>query len=283
MPWCENRRGEQLWYEEQGAGCVVVLLHGWCMSSAVWKYQFDGLTASNISQQSATIRLIAPDLRGHGRSRGVAGQLNFESLAEDLVDLFDALMLDRVVLIGWSMGAQVALQSCAELKNRLAGLVLVSATPCFTASDDFPYGLADSQANGMRVKVQRNMLRALAGFHTRMFAQGELENHSAASEIKRLLSIITLPDHTAALGALAALARTDMRHLLPTIAIPTLIVNGDEDVVCTPEASNYLKSHMPSAEQVVFSHCGHAPFLTQSDKFNAEITGFIRSVRDQNA
>lgn len=269
MPWYQNRRGEQLWYEDEGAGCPVVFVHGWCMSSAVWKYQFDGLADSK--------RLLAPDLRGHGRSRGISGHLNFDSFAKDLVDLFEVLDLSKAVLVGWSMGAQIALRSCAELSGRLAGMVLVSATPRFTASDDFPHGLAGNEASGMRLKVQRNTQRALDGFYTRLFAEGELEDHSSASEIRQLLSTIPLPDTAAVLDALDALARTDMRNLLATITIPTLIMNGAQDRICLPQASSYLKEHIPDAEQIVFPRCGHAPFLTHSHQFNAELIRFARS------
>lgn len=92
MPRYQNRRGEQLWYEDHGAGCPVVVVHGWCMSSAVWKYQYDALSGS--------LRLIAPDLRGHGRSRKVTGGLNFASFANDLVDLFEELDLTQALLVG---------------------------------------------------------------------------------------------------------------------------------------------------------------------------------------
>lgn len=275
MPWYQNRIGEQLWYEDGGAGCPVVLLHGWCMSSAVWKYQFAGLAGS--------MRLLAPDLRGHGRSREISGGLDFDGFARDLADLFEALGLAKAILVGWSMGAQIALQAYAELSNRLAGLVLVSATPSFTASADFPHALAGKEASGMRLKVQRNTQRALNGFYSRLFAEGELEGHPSAAEITQQLSSITSPDTAAVLDALDALARTDMRHLLEAIAVPALILNGAEDRICLPEASSYLKAHISGAAQVVFPLCGHAPFLTQSDRFNAEITRFARSVREQNA
>lgn len=275
MPWYLNRRGEQLWYGEQGAGCPVVLLHGWCMSSEVWKYQFDALSSS--------MRLIAPDLRGHGRSRGVSSGLNFESFAADLVDLCAALDLTKVLLVGWSMGAQIALQSYARLTDRLTGMVLVSATPRFTASDDFPHALACNEANGMRLKVQRNAQRALEGFYSRLFAEGELDGHPSGAEIKQLLSSIPSPDTDAMLEALEALARGDMRDLLAAIAIPTLIMNGAQDRICLPQASHYLKEHIPGAGQIVFHDCGHAPFLTQSHQFNDGITGFARSVCEQNA
>jgi pimeloyl-[acyl-carrier protein] methyl ester esterase len=245
------------------------------MSSAVWKYQYDGLPSS--------VRLLAPDLRGHGRSRGISGQLDFDGFADDLVDLFERLDISNVILVGWSMGAQIALQSYAGLSGRLSGMVLVSATPRFTASDDFPYGLADNESRGMRLKVQRNTQRALTGFYSRLFAKGELENHPSASEISQILSSIPMPDTVVVLDALDALVRTDMRRLLATISIPTLIVNGAEDRICLPQASSYLKAHITGAEQTIFPLSGHAPFLTQSDRFNDEILRFTRSVSEQNA
>jgi pimeloyl-ACP methyl ester esterase len=270
MPWYENHRGESLWYEERGGGHPVVFVHGWCISSAVWRYQFDGLAGS--------CRTLAPDLRGHGRSRNVAGNIDFAGFANDLADLLEQLNLTKVVLVGWSMGAQIALQASAELSGRLAGLVLVSATPCFTSSEGFPHGLADNEAGGMRLKVQRNSQRALDGFHTRLFTDGELENHPLSIEIRELLSLISPPDTGAALEALDALMRTDMRHLLPSITVPTLILNGSHDQICLSQASGYLKEHISGAEQFVFHGCGHAPFLTQSHQFNAELFRFIRSV-----
>jgi pimeloyl-[acyl-carrier protein] methyl ester esterase len=238
-------------------------------------YQFEGLASS--------MRLLAPDLRGHGLSAGISGGLDFNNFAEDLVDLFEVLGLAKVLLVGWSMGAQIALQAYVALSDRLAGMVLVSATPSFTASIDFPYGLADNEADGMRIKVQRNTQRALDGFYTRLFAEGELENHSLAADIKRLLATIPSPDTAAVLGALDALARADMRHLLARISVPTLILNGGHDRICLPQASSYLKEHIPNARQTVFPDSGHAPFLTQSGQFNAEIIGFVRSISEQKA
>jgi pimeloyl-[acyl-carrier protein] methyl ester esterase len=259
-----------MWYEERGSGCPVLFVHGWCMSSAVWKYQLDDLAGS--------FRLLAPDLRGHGCSNKISGALTFDSFAADLADFIESLNLSKVVLVGWSMGAQIALHSYAALSERLAGIALVSATPRFTASEDFPYALAVKEAGGMRLKVQRNAQRALDGFYARLFAEGELENHPLSSEISELLSSISPPETGGVLEALDSLAQADMRQFLPLITIPTLILNGSLDRICLPQASQYLKEHISAAEQVVFPDCGHAPFLTQSQIFNAELVRFIRSV-----
>ncbi|MDD2898805.1 MAG: alpha/beta hydrolase [Desulfuromonadaceae bacterium] len=275
MPWYENRVGEQLWYEEQGAGTPVVLIHGWCMSSAVWKYQFKDLPAS--------MHLVAPDLRGHGRSAGISGGQDFGTFATDLIDLLDRLNISKAVLVGWSMGGQIALQVSAGFPGKVAGMVLVSATPRFTAGAGFPYGLAANEAHGMRLKVQRNVKRALEGFHTRLVADGEITDADGAMEIQQLLSTLPLPESSTVVDALDTLVATDMRELLPTVSVPTLIVNGEKDRVCLPEASLYLKLHISGAEQSVYRNCGHMPFMTRSNRFNTELIRFTRRLCEQNA
>lgn len=274
MPWFNNRDGERLWYREAGCGTPLVLLHGWCMSSAVWQGPFDGLAAS--------FRLIAPDLRGHGSSRPVAGRCDFHTMAADLCDLLQSLDIKNAVLLGWSMGAQVALQACNELAGRLSGLVLVSATPCFTAREDYPFGLSPAEASGMRLKVQRNRERALSGFHARMFAEGEIETAAQSERVAELLSAVVPPETSLAIEALDALASADMRPQLAEIDLPTLLLHGDRDLICLPQASQYLAEGLKSARRTVFSGCGHAPFMTRPEQFNREIISFVGSIRERS-
>jgi len=275
MPWFENRLGEKLWYEDAGCGIPLLFMHGWCMSSVIWQRQFSGLCG--------TFRLVAPDLRGHGKSRGASGQLDFGRFAADLEDLVHHLDLAGVVLVGWSMGAQIALQSYRQLHDRLAGLVLVSATPCFTATEDFPFGLPRKEAAGMHLKVERNIQRALDGFHGRMFADGEIEDQQEALQIRALLDSVVPPDTAAAVDALDSLAGADMRPFLKDISVPVLILNGDRDIICLPQASDYLAEHIKSSIRRVFAGCGHAIFLTRSHQFNQEIIHYAGRICDSNA
>ena len=65
MAWYAGDSGDRLWYEDHGAGTPIVFIHGWCMSSAVWRLQLEGL--------SDTFRVITIDLPGHGKSLPPAG------------------------------------------------------------------------------------------------------------------------------------------------------------------------------------------------------------------
>ena len=274
MPWYGNRDNRRLWYEDYGTGPVLVLLHGWCMSSAVWRLQFEGL--------SATHRVIAPDLRGHGRSGACSDGYGFDQFAADLAALFRYLDLQDAVLAGWSLGAQVAMLTHGQIRQQLAGLVLIAATPRFTAAEDFSWGLSPVEAEGMAVKLRRNAPRALEGFTARMFAPGELDDPALASRIHDLLGAIPIPDTGVALQSLQALAGADMRPLLPLIGLSTLIINGDRDVICLPGASDYLEQQIPCSSEAVLHGCGHAPFLARSGEFNTCIANFSRRVRDRS-
>lgn len=272
MPWYANESNDKLWYEDQGTGPVLVLLHGWCMSSTVWRPQLDGL--------SATFRVIAPDLAGHGRSMCSSGAYGFADFAADITSLFRHLDLQRALLAGWSMGGQVALLASTHLKERLAGLVLVATTPRFTATADFPWGLAPVEATGMALKLRRNATRALDGFTARMFAAGELDDPAQALQIRALLAAVPIPDTNVALQSLQALVDADMRDLLPLIDLPTLVINGDRDIICRPEASDYLAQQISSSSRVIMHGCGHAPFLTRGREFDTCLDDFSRRVHD---
>lgn len=263
MGWLENKSGNNLWYEDQGtAGTPIVFIHGWCMSSAVWELQRKGLSDS--------FRIITLDLRGHGNSPQHKDGFCIKSCAEDVAALLDYLDIYHVIIAGWSLGASIAIELSLLCKERLSGLVLISGTPCFVRSSDFPYGLLQAEADGMAKKVYRNIRRALDGFFSRMLASGE----SDGEYVHKLLSSIPIPTTDVALEALKALVVADICGRLPMIDCPTLIMNGNHDVICLPEASKFMSQQIPGAWQVVFSGCGHVPFLTQSKEFNMTLEKF---------
>lgn len=272
MPWFDNNSGNRLWYEDHGEGEVIVLVHGWCMSSAVWQSQIELLKAS--------FRVVAPDLRGHGRSRGVFTGYGFSGFAADLAALFRHLDIKDALLAGWSMGGQIVLQALPLLEGRLSGLALISSTPCFNANSSFPYGLSRVEADGMALKVRRNIARAMDGFRGLMFAEGELDDQQLADDVARILAEAAVPDVGTALESLQALADADMRPLLASVQLPTLVVSGDQDRICLPAAAEYLHSHIRASQCVQFNNgCGHAPFLTRPERFASVLADFFRGIR----
>ena len=259
MPFLELPSGNRINYRVTGDGLPLVFLHGWGMSGEVWGMQ------EHLGQD---YQLIMPDLRGHGLSSAPAAGYCFDDFAHDLVELFTALKLERAVVVGWSMGAQVLLQAIPLLKNGLAGAVLVSGTPRFTECEGYPHGLATSAVKGLAALVRRDSRKALAEFIKGMFTADEAQLPDLQLQV---------PEQHALLASLTALAQSDLRPLLPAVNLPVLLVHGTADTICLPSASRYMLGELPDARLEIMAGAGHAPFISRPDEFNALLRDFLES------
>jgi len=209
------------------------------MSGQVWQRQ------QVLAEQ---YRVVTFDLRGHGYSMVPPGGMEgFAGYAGDLVDLMEALDLQDAVLVGWSLGAQVLLKAFEEIAARVAGIVLVGATPRFTAAPHFPFGLPPKEAEGMRLKIRRNLERTLDGFHRQLFMAGELDNPQLQETVQAILAGVPVPSAAAALDGLEALMTAEMQHEAASVSCPALLLHGDQDPICLPQASAWLAEQMPPA------------------------------------
>jgi pimeloyl-ACP methyl ester esterase len=266
MPTLDTGTGATLHYEDAGRGAPVVLVHGWSLSSAVFEAELDALAARG--------RAIAPDLRGHGRSP--PAPFTLDDLAADLAALLERLALARVVLVGWSLGAQVALAALPRVRGRLAGVVLVSATPRFTRGDGWPHGLPARSVEVLAERVRRAPGPALARFFDELFAAGELDG-PARDRVRALRAAIPLPDPAAAADGLAALRTADLRPRLDDLAasgLPALVVHGGADPICVPSAGRAIADRVPGARLAILPAVGHAPFLSRPGEFRDLLLGF---------
>jgi pimeloyl-[acyl-carrier protein] methyl ester esterase len=258
MPSFSPEPGVALHYvDAPGARPPVVLVHGWSMSSAAFAAQLDALA-------SAGHRVLALDLRGHGRSSPAARYL-VEDHARDLAALFERESLSRAVLVGWSLGGQVALEALPALGDRVAALALLSATPRFTQGDDWPHGLAASSVRALAARVARRPEQALRRFFDAMFAPGELE---AAARERLAARVVAGPgapgqDAAAALAGLDAFLAADQRPRLAAARAPALLVHGLDDAICLPAASRFMHERLPGSRLELLAGLGHAPHLSR--------------------
>jgi pimeloyl-ACP methyl ester esterase len=268
MPFVETLNGARLHYEELGTGRPVVFLHGWAMSSRAWRFQ---------QHLDPACRLIFLDQRGHGRSTPAEGY-TVEAFAGDLVTFFEQLALRDAVLVGWSMGVQVALQAFPALRSCLAGLVLVGGTPRFTASDDFPHGQAPLEVKGMGLRVRRDYQKTMGDFFRGMFAEGELDPAQYQRIVHEIVMGGTSADPGAVRESLKILSVADLREELPQVDRPVLLVHGELDSICPAAASAYMAERLPMATLRIMAGCGHAPFMTQPERFNPLVQEFLATL-----
>ena len=247
-----ERARPALHHEDVGAGPTVVLVHGWSLSSAVFEEEIAALATGH--------RVIAPDLRGHGRSG--PGPFSLTDLAGDLAELLESLEIERAVLVGWSLGAHVALAALPRVRPRLAELVLVSGTPRFTQGDGWEHGLPAQSVDVLAHRVRRDPPRALARFFEDMFAPGELDE-AGRRRASAMRARIPLPDPDAARAGLAVLGTADLRESLARVELPALLLHGEADPICPVGAARAAAAAIPGARLVLLPGAGHAPFLSR--------------------
>jgi len=269
MPIIHAKDGTSISFSDQGSGQPVLFLHGWMMSKQIWHFQLP---------LSSTLRIITMDLRGHGRSDSTA--FSYSACVDDIEALLDYLEIENIIIVGWSMGSQIAIKTATLLKERVAGLILVGSTARFCSSDDYPCGLPAKETRGMAVRLKRDYKVTASQFFKSMFSAEE----TASADIKDIAAktVYALPSIHVSISALSALTATDLRYSLPHINLPVLLIHGAEDSICPVGAALFMADHLPLAISKIIPSSGHAPFLTTPEIFNAEVSGFARRINGRD-
>lgn len=258
----------EIYYEDEGSGRPVVFVHGLWLTSRFFVRQRDFF--------ASRYRFVAPDLRSHGRSEQLSHGNTVPGQTADLHELFEALDLRDVVLVGWSSGAFNAWEYLQTYgTERIAGLVVVDESASDFSWPDWPHGPADlASIQGLTTGVQTDqhgMVRN--GFVHSLFA-----GDAPAEDIDWMVEEITsIPATVAAAVAFDELTR-DYRSLMSEIKVPALICQGRMDKMIPIGAAEYLAETIPDARLVVFEASGHAPFYEEPERFNAELTAFVEAL-----
>jgi pimeloyl-ACP methyl ester esterase len=256
--------GQRLHVVEEGRGAPLLLIHGWAMSSEALQPLAERL--------AGRFRTLRYDLRGHGRS-GAAPSATLEDHCADLAGLLEALALEEVLVVAWSLGAQVLLRSLPATRARLRGAVLIGATPRFTLCEGWSHGLPGRQVEVLAQRFRRAPSRTRERFLADMQAPSERER-LGDDGLAALDASMPLPDTDAALAGLEILATADLRAELSTVDLPLLLLHGAVDPICLPGASSALAEAVPGARRIALPDAGHAPFLARPDEVAAAILDF---------
>jgi pimeloyl-ACP methyl ester carboxylesterase len=259
---------QRLAYIDRGKGAPVVFIHGWSLGSAIWALQTDWLVDHGL-------RVVAYDRRGHAGSDKPADGYDFDTLAADLAAVLDQLDLDDVTLVGHSMGAgEVARYLARHGRKRIARTMLVApTTPFALKTADNPGGIDRVVYDKIVAALEADRLAYLAAGAPGFFGPGaEPELMDWGLEIARQASLPAL------VKCLRAFSETDFRPDMQAFTLPTLIVYGTGDAPSM--AKNAARTAAAIAGSRVESYEGspHGLFLTDPERFNRDLLGFIRSV-----
>ena len=258
--------GIRMHWREAGHGPrTVVFVHGFPFDGSLWDDQLERLPRR--------WRLLAPDLRGFGRSQpGPAeGPLTMERFADDLALWLEHLGIERATLCGLSMGGYVAFAFWRRHRERVAALVLCSTR----AGADSPAARLGRHALAERVRMVGAGAAADA-MSPRLLAPGAPQERPGIEERLRRM-IEAQPAESIARAAEGMALREDSTALLPTIDVPVLVVAGLEDAVAPLAEAERMRDAIPDARLVEISGAGHLPNLEQPAAFDTALTHFLEA------
>lgn len=243
---------------------VLVLVHAFPLGSGMWEPQYRGAFHG--------WRILAPDLRGFGGStdeRAEGVDPTIDDYAEDVVGLIREVARGPVVLGGLSLGGYVSF----AVMRRAPGLVRALVLADTRAGADTLEGRAGRKALLTVLEhdgpqgVAREMMPKLLGATTR-------QSNPDAEETVRLL--IKRQSPAAIRDAIVRMMeRPDSFPVLPAIAVPTLVIVGDEDVLTPPSDAEAMAAVLPQASLVRIAGAGHLANLERSQAFEASIEDFL--------
>jgi pimeloyl-ACP methyl ester carboxylesterase len=251
-------------------GVPLLLIHGWSQSHLCWSKQYQSALKDDA-------RIVALDLRGHGMSDAPSELDQYtdgDKWADDIAAVIDQLALDRPILVGWSYGGYIISDYLRRKgQSKIAGINFVAAAVVLGPKAFGPLlgpGFLENAPGACRDDLPGNIAairKFLRACFVKPVSQDDFEEILA-------FNMVVKPNVRGALTQ----RELDFGPLLDGITAPVLVTHGRSDTVVLPAMAEYILSHCKTAKSSWYEGVGHAPFVEESQRFNAELKHFAESV-----
>lgn len=256
--------GLRIAYRRAGNGPPLVLLHGAPADGRVWRE-----LQADLADEFTVVAWDAP---GSGGSDDPPESFRLADYADCLAGLVAALGLDRPAVLGHSFGGGLALAFYGRHPSAPRALVLAGAYAGWAGS--LP---PDEVARRVRVGEQAAQEMERGEFHPRSIP-GLFSEAMSAERADELAAIMAEARPHGTRVMLRAFAEADLRDVLPRVAVPTLLINGDADLRSPLDVAGALHAAIPGSELAVLPGLGHEASLESPEAFHAEVRRFLRSL-----
>jgi class 3 adenylate cyclase len=265
-------------YQVTGAGPFDVVRVPPFVSHVELEWQVPGIAAFHHGLESFS-RLIRLDKRGTGMSDRVSGAPTLETRMDDVRAVMDAVGSERAALIGASEGVPMSILFAATYPERAWSLVLEGGFARERWAPDYPWGIREEEFEQGEVDRQ--------GWGTPAHSLRIVHALAPSADEENQQALAMLIRQSASPGAARALdlmnRDIDVRHVLPTIRVPTLVTNRTDEDPFIVQGSRYLAEQIPGARHVQFPGSDHVMFTVDADKILAETKRFLTEAWEERA
>jgi pimeloyl-ACP methyl ester carboxylesterase/class 3 adenylate cyclase/DNA-binding CsgD family transcriptional regulator len=240
------------------------------------EYNWESAAYSRFLRRLASFsRLIVFDKRGTGLSDRSAAIATFEQRMDDVRAVMDAAGSASAAVMGFSEGGPMSALFAATYPERTSALVLYGSLVTGTASPDFPWAPTAADLHELIEAIGQHWGEDDFGLAT--LAPTVATDERVKRWWGRLLRTSASP---AAMIALERMdAEIDIRHVLPSIRVPTLVLHRTGDLTAGVELARYLSAHIPGARMVELPGIDHMPFFGDQDAVLDEVETFLTGAR----
>ena len=272
----ENSIPVQLYYEDQGVGQPVVLIHGYPLNGHSWERQTAELVALGH-------RVITYDRRGFGQSSKVGSGYDYDTFAADLNVVMETLDLRDVVLVGFSMGTGELARYVATFGHaRIAKLAfLASLEPFLVARDDNPEGLPQEVFDGIEAAARGDRYAWYTKFFADFYNLDETLGVRISQEAVTASWNVAISSAPVAAYAVVSSWIEDFRSDIEAVRAsgkPALILHGTGDRILPIDATaRRFRQSLPDAEYVEIAGAPHGLLWTHAEEVNTALRAFLGS------
>ncbi len=267
----ENSGHIELYYEDQGSGKPVILIHGYPLSGASWEKQTAALL-------TAGHRVITYDRRGFGRSSKPSSGYNYDTFAEDLHKVIAHLELRDFALAGFSMGGGEVARYIGMYGSRgVKKAVFIGAVPPFLLkTQGNPEGVDASVFEGIQKAVSADRYAFFTEFFKNFYNTDLLLGKRVSeSAIQASWNVAASASATASVACVPTW-HEDFRSDLSRIDVPTLVIHGDADRIVPISASGMRTAQLVKGARLVVVKDGpHCITWTHADEVNRALESFL--------
>jgi non-heme chloroperoxidase len=273
MPTLTVKDGTDIYYKDWGSGQPITFSHGWPLDADAWDAQMLFLGEHGY-------RCIAHDRRGHGRSGQTWGGNDMDTYADDLAELFEALDLKKVIMIGHSTGGgEVARYLGRHGTKRVAKAVLIGAVPPIMVKNaNNPGGLPLSAFDELRTSLAADRSQFFKDLSMPFYGYNKPGAKISEGVRENFWLQGMLGGHKQEYDCIKAFSETDFNEDLKKIDVPTFVMHGEADQIVPIGASGLLSAKIvKGAKLKVYPGYPHGMCQIHAEEINADLLAFIQS------